>query len=67
VTLHAEGDTADIPSPVVTSRVQGAHTISTMNMGLGLKIGRPTLAEAVEISKVFEVGLDEKLGIAAFV
>jgi len=67
ITIEAEGITADVPSTVVTSMVEGAHTISTMNMGMGLKIERLTRAQAAGVSKLFDRALDVKLGIVDLV
>jgi len=64
ITVETEGDIADVPATVVTSMVDGAHTLSTMSMGMGLKIERPTREQAVGISKLFDRVLDVKLGIA---
>jgi hypothetical protein len=44
--------------------VEGAQTLSTMSMRMGLKIERPTPDQATGISKLFDTALDTKLGIA---
>jgi len=63
VTLEEEGETADIPSSVVTSITQGAHTLSTMSMGMSVKILKPTPAQGAGISKLFASMLDASLGL----
>ena len=63
VGLTDVGDVADIPTVVVTSMTQGAHTLSTTSMGMGLKILNPTRTQAVGISKIFHAFLDARLGI----
>ncbi|MAG32502.1 MAG: hypothetical protein CL908_16590 [Deltaproteobacteria bacterium] len=62
VTVEVEGEAAEIPCVVVTSITQGAHTLSTMSMGMGLKIDKPTPAQGAAISKLFEHVLDSDLG-----
>ena len=64
VSLVREGETADIPAAVVTSISQGAHTLSTMSMGMSVKILKPTRAQGAGISKVFGSMLDAPLGLA---
>jgi Tfp pilus assembly protein PilZ len=63
ITLEQEGDSADVPAVVVTSITQGAHTLSTLSMGMGLKILKPGRGEAAGISKLFDALLDERLGL----
>lgn len=63
VDLEREGECADVPATVVTSISQGAHTLSTMSMGMGLKIERPSRSQAAGISKLFAGTLDEALGL----
>ncbi len=63
ITLEQEGDCADVPPVVVTSITQGAHTLSTMSMGMGLKILKPARGQAAGISKLFGALLDERLGL----
>ena len=64
LSLEEEGEVADVPATVVTSIVQGAHTLSTMSMGMGVKILRPSRAQGAGISKLFASTLDAKLGLA---
>jgi hypothetical protein len=64
ISLDQEGECADIPATVVTSITQGAHTLSTLNMGMSLKIVKPTRAQGVGISKIFASLLDEDLGLS---
>lgn len=64
ITLQHEGDTADVPAVVATSITQGAHTLSTMSMGMSLKILRPNRSQGAGISKLFGAMLDERLGLA---
>ena len=65
IMLEEEGECADVPATVVTSMVQGTHTLSTMSMGMGLKIERRlTRGQATGIAKLFGGALDEKFGIA---
>lgn len=63
VSLDQEGESADIPATVVTSITQGAHTISTLNMGMSVKILKPTRAQGAGISQIFDSRLDEDLGL----
>ncbi len=63
VNLAQEGEAADIPAIVVTSITQGAHTLSTMGMGMGIKILKPTPAQGAGISKIFASTLDVDLGL----
>ena len=63
VTLEEEGETADIPSTVVASITQGAHTLSTMSMGMSVKILKPTRAHGAGISNLFGSMFDEPLGL----
>ncbi|MEM9177425.1 MAG: hypothetical protein AAGC67_19595 [Myxococcota bacterium] len=64
LSLGEEGETADVPVVVATSITQGAHTLSTMSMGMSVKILRPTPAQGAGISKLFGAALDERLGLA---
>ena len=64
ISVEQEGETADVPAVVVTSITQGAHTLSTMSMGMSLKIVRPTPGQAAGISKIFGRALDAKLGLS---
>jgi len=61
--LEEEGEAADIPCTVVTSITQGAHTLSTMSMGMSVKILKPTPAQGAGISKLFGSMLDTSLGL----
>lgn len=63
ITLAEEGETADVPAVVVTSITQGAHTLSTMSMGMSLKILKPGRAHGTGISKLFAGALDARLGL----
>ena len=63
LSLEEEGEVADLPVVVVTSISQGAHTLSTMSMGMSVKIGKPTRAQGAGISKLFASTLDGKLGL----
>ncbi|CAN0249344.1 unnamed protein product [Discosporangium mesarthrocarpum] len=63
VSLEEEGEVADVPVVVATSISQGAHTLSTMSMGMSVKILKPTPAQGAGISKLFASQLDEKLGL----
>jgi hypothetical protein len=63
VFVEEESEMAEVPVSVATSIVQGAHTLSTMNMGMGLKVERLTRAQAASVSKIFDRALDEILGI----
>ena len=64
LSLEEEGEVADVPIVVVTSITQGAHTLSTMSMGMSVKIQKPTRAQGAGISKLFASMLDQKLGLA---
>lgn len=64
LSLDGEGEAADVPAVVVTSITQGAHTLSTMSMGMSVKILRPSRAQGAGISKLFASMLDQKLGLA---
>lgn len=64
ISLEAEGETGDVPAVVVTSVAQGSLTLSTMSMGMGLKVTRPPRALVAGISKLFAGALDEPLGLA---
>ncbi len=64
VALEEEGEVADVPAVVVTSITQGAHTLSTMSMGMSVKILKPSRSQAPGISKLFASALDAKLGLA---
>ena len=64
LSLDREGDTADVPVRVVTSITQGAHTLSTMSMGMGVKILKPTRTQGAGISKIFDGALDQRLGLS---
>ena len=64
LSLEEEGEAADVPVTVVTSITQGAHTLSTMSMGMSVKILKPTRAQGAGISKLFSAMLDRKLGLA---
>jgi hypothetical protein len=48
---------------VSTSITQGAHTLSTLSMGMGVKILKPTRAQGQGISKLFQSFFDERLGL----
>lgn len=63
ITLRQEGETADVPVKVVTSITQGAHTLSTMSMGMSVKILKPTRAQGAGISKLFGGALDGPLAL----
>lgn len=63
ISLDREGESADIPATVVTSISQGAHTLSTMSMGMSLKILKPTRLQESGISKLFGSRLDSDLGL----
>ena len=63
VQLEAEGETAEVPCVVVTSISQGAHTLSTMSMGMSLKIERPSRRQVDGISRLFAGVLDQSLGL----
>lgn len=63
VTLELEGDSADLPVCVVTSICEGAQTLSTMSMGMGVKLLEPTRAQAPGVSKLFAGELDGILGL----
>ena len=63
ISLAEEGETADVPGVVITSITQGAHTLSTMSMGMCLKIQKPGRAQASGISKLFAGRLDARLGL----
>ena len=63
VTLTEEGYEADVPAIVATSITQGAHTLSTMSMGMSLKIQKPGRQYASGISKLFAGMLDARLGL----
>ena len=64
LSLEEEGDAADVPATVVTSITQGAHTLSTMSMGMSVKILKPSRAQGAGISKLFASLFDAKLGLA---
>jgi len=61
VRLERSGETVDIPCTVVTSIGQGAHTLATIEMGMGLKFDRLSEAQAAVVSEIFEGALDDKL------
>lgn len=61
--LEQEGESAEFPASVVTSVVEGAHTLSTMSMGMSLKILKPTPAQVGGLSKIFAGELDRDLGL----
>lgn len=63
VTLELEGDSADLPVCVVTSISEGAQTLSTMSMGMGVKLLKPNRAQAAGVSKLFAGELDGILGL----
>lgn len=63
LSLEQEGEAADVPATVVTSIVQGAHTLSTMSMGMSVKILKPSRAQGAGISKLFAGMLDRSLGL----
>ncbi len=65
VSLEEEGEVADVPVVVATSIAQGAHTLSTMSMGMSVKILKPSRAQGPGISKLFAATLDEELGLDA--
>jgi len=62
VSLEREGEAAEFPATVVTSISQGALTLSTTSMGMGLKIERTNPVQGAGLSKIFAHELDEKLG-----
>jgi len=64
VSLEEEGEVANVPAVVVTSITQGAHTLSTMSMGMSVKTLKPSRAQGSGISKLFASMLDQKLGLA---
>ena len=64
ISLEEEGEVADVPAVVVTSISQGAHTLSTMSMGMSVKILKPSRTQGAGISKLFASTLDAKLGLA---
>lgn len=64
LSLDREGESAEIPAVVVTSFTQGAHTLSTMDMGMSLKISRPTPAQVAQISQIFATNFDDEFGSA---
>lgn len=64
VCLDEEDESAEFPAIAVTSMTQGAHTLSTTAMGMGLKIEKTNVAQSAGLSKFFDHALDEKLGWA---
>lgn len=61
ITLAAESETGEFPCIVVTSMTQGAHTLSTASMGMGLKIERTNPTQSDDVAKLFGGALDPKL------
>ena len=63
IRLENEGETADVPAVVVTSIVESAHTLSTMSMGMGVKIDKPTKSQRAAIGRFFRGVFDRELGL----
>ncbi|MBW2424065.1 MAG: hypothetical protein JRG86_07445 [Deltaproteobacteria bacterium] len=61
--LENEQAKAEAPCRVVTSFVQGAHTLPSVEMGMGLKLERPIPAQAEGLSRLFDGLFDEALGV----
>jgi len=61
LSLEAEGEAGEFPCVVVTSLTQGAHTLSTASMGMGLKIERTSPTQSEAVSMLFDGALDQCL------
>ncbi len=64
ISLEHEKEAAEFPAVVVTSMTQGAPTLSTTSMGMGmsLKIEKMNRAQSAGLSKLFANELDRQLG-----
>ena len=65
LSLEVEGERAELPAKVVTSITQGAHTLSTMSMGMALKLLEPSRTQAAAVAALFDGALDGKLDLDA--
>jgi hypothetical protein len=63
--LEDEQAKAEAPCRVVTSFVEDAHTLPSVEMGMGLKLERPIPAQAEGLSRLFDGLFDEALGIGS--
>ncbi len=64
LSLEHESESAEFPAVGVTSITQGALTVSTSCMGMGLKIEKMNPVQSAGLSKIFANELDRSLGWA---
>lgn len=64
ISLDREGEFAELPVIVVTSIAPGAHTLTTTNMGMSVKMEKMSAEQGAAVSKLFAHELDLKFGWA---
>jgi len=65
VSLASSSEAIDIPCTVVTSIGEGAHTLASTELGMGLKFEKLTAEQAAAVSEIFEGTLDDRVTVKA--